>query len=82
MAMMALYDAPLQMLCDSPDKYERNKECFSFMAATPTTWDETVGLDGSPDTCAVVARRKGDVWYVAGITNAKGMYLPAARAAD
>ena len=74
MAMMALYDAPLQMLCDSPDKYERNKECFSFMAATPTTWDETVGLYGSPDTCAVVARRKGDVWYVAGITNANGMY--------
>ena len=74
MAMMALYDAPLQMLCDSPTKYERNKECFSFMAATPTTWDETVGLQGTPDTCAVVARRKGDVWYVAGITNAEGRY--------
>ena len=74
MAMMALYDAPLQMLCDSPTKYERNMECFSFMAATPTTWDETVGLHGSPDTCAVVARRKGDVWYVAGITNDEGRY--------
>ena len=74
MAMMALYDAPLQMLCDSPTKYERNMECFSFMAATPTTWDETIGLFGSPDTCAVVARRKGDVWYVAGITNAEGRY--------
>ena len=74
MAMMALYDAPLQMLCDSPTKYERNMECFSFMAATPTTWDETVGLFGTPDTCAVVARRKGDVWYVAGITNAEGRY--------
>ncbi len=75
MAMMALYDAPLQMLCDSPTKYERNMECFSFMAATPTTWDETIGLEGTPDTCAVVARRKGDVWYVAGITNADGRYF-------
>ena len=74
MAMMVLYDAPLQMLCDSPTKYESNMESFSFMAATPTTWDETVGLYGSPDTCAVVARRKGDVWYVAGITNAEGRY--------
>ena len=74
MAMIALYDAPLQMLCDSPTKYERNMECFSFMAATPTTWDETVGLDGAPDSYAVVARRRGDVWYVAGITNAEGRY--------
>ena len=74
MAMMALYEAPLQMLCDSPTKYEKNKECFSFMAATPTTWDETKGLFGTPDTCAVVARRKGDVWYVAGITNAERRY--------
>ena len=71
MAMIALYDAPLQMLCDSPTKYERNRECFSFMAATPTVWDDTVGLDGDPDSFVVVARRKGDVWYVAGITNDK-----------
>ena len=57
MAMIALYDAPLQMLCDSPTKYERNKECFSFMAGTPVTWDDTVGLAGDPDSYIVVARR-------------------------
>jgi len=71
MAMIALYEAPLQMLCDSPTKYERNMECFSFMAATPTVWDDTVGLDGDPDSFIALARRKGDVWYVAGITNDK-----------
>ena len=74
MAMMALYYAPLQMLCDSPTKYERNAECLAFMSAIPTTWDETRGLDGAPDTHVVVARRKGDVWYVAGITNADWRY--------
>ena len=71
MAMIALFEAPLQMLCDSPTKYERSRECFSFMVATPTTWDDTVGLDGDPDSFVVVARRKGSVWYVAGITNDK-----------
>ena len=71
MAMLALYEAPLQMLCDSPTKYEREREFFAFMAATPTTWDDTVGLDGDPDSFIVVARRKGEVWYVAGITNDK-----------
>ena len=68
-AMMALYEAPLQMLCDAPTKYEREAECFKFMSEVPTIWDETIGLDGTPDAFVVVARRKGGVWYVAGITN-------------
>ena len=70
MAMMALYEAPLQMLCDSPTKYERNMECFSFMAKTPVVWDATVGLGGSPETFAAAARRAKDgSWYAAGISN-------------
>ena len=70
MAMMALYEAPLQMLCDSPTKYERNEECFSFMARTPVTWDATVGLGGSPETFAAAARRAKDgSWYAAAISN-------------
>lgn len=67
MALMSLYEAPLQMLCDSPSLYRQNMECFRFMAAVPTTWDETVGLAGDVDRYAAVARRKGDVWYVAAI---------------
>ena len=67
MALMSLYEAPLQMLCDSPTQYRRNLECFTFMAAVPTTWDETVGLAGDVDSYAAVARRKGDVWYVSAI---------------
>ena len=68
MAMMALYEAPLQMLCDAPTKYERNAESFSFMAATPVVWAETLGLGGSPDTFAAVARRAKDgSWYAAAI---------------
>ena len=72
MAMMSLYFAPLQMLCDAPTKYEKNMECFSFMAATPVVWDDTVGLDGDPDAMCACARRKGDVWYAAGMTNSEG----------
>ena len=71
MAMMAMYEAPLQMLCDAPNKYEKNIESFSFMAAVPVVWDETVGLGGCPDSFAAVARRKGDVWYAAAMTNSE-----------
>jgi alpha-glucosidase len=67
MALMSLYEAPLQMLCDSPSLYRQNMECFKFMAGVPTTWDETVGLAGDVDRYAAAARRKGDVWYVAAI---------------
>ena len=72
MAMMVLYDAPLQMLCDAPTKYERNMECFSFMSKTPVVWADVVGLAGTPDTMASLARKSRDgVWYAAGFTNAK-----------
>lgn len=71
MAMMAVYDAPLQMLSDSPTKYEKNAECFRFMAATPVTWDAAVGLGGCPASFAAVARRKGDVWYAAALNDSK-----------
>ena len=70
MALMALYEAPLQMLSDSPTKYEKNMECFSFMAATPVVWDVTVGLGGCPESFAAVARKAKDgSWYAAAITN-------------
>jgi alpha-glucosidase len=67
MALMALYEAPLQMLCDSPTQYLRNRECFEFMAKVPVVWDETVGLPGEMETSAAMARRKDDVWYAAAI---------------
>ncbi len=71
MAMMALYEAPLQMLCDSPTNYEKNMECFSFMAATPVVWGDTVALGGTPDTVAACARRAKDgAWYASGIASA------------
>ena len=70
MAMMAAYEAPLQMLCDAPSKYLRNIECFRFMAATPVVWDDTVGLGGCPDTFAAVARKAKDgSWYAAALNS-------------
>ena len=73
MAMMALYEAPLQMLCDSPTNYEKNMESFSFMAKTPVVWDDTVGLGGCPDSYVALARQAKDgAWYAAAIANREG----------
>ena len=43
-----------------------------FLATVPTTWDETRLVDGDPDTHAVLARRSGDDWLLAGISGADG----------
>lgn len=70
MAMMALFEAPLQMLCDSPTNYEKNSECFRFMARTPTVWKDTVALGGDPESYIALARQTKDGgWFAAGITN-------------
>ncbi len=69
MAMYATFEAPLQMLADSPTKYEREQECTDFIAQIPTMYDETVVLDGRMGEYTVVARRKGGVWYVAAMTD-------------
>lgn len=69
MALYVLYFSPLQMLCDSPSLYRKNRECLDFLRRMPTTWDETRGLGGRLAEYAAVARRKGDVWYVGAMTD-------------
>lgn len=40
---------------------------IDFLKTLPTTWDETRYVDGYPTRYAVLARRTGDKWYVAGL---------------
>ena len=69
LGMYVIYESPFNMLCDTPVHYEREKECTEFIAGVPTVWDETVALDGKVGDYVVMARRKGDVWYVGGLTD-------------
>lgn len=72
LALMSLYLAPLQMLCDAPMKYEANRECLDYMRQVPTVWDDTVAVDGEPTEFAVAARRSGDDWWCSGICSWNG----------
>ena len=69
MAMYTTFEAPLQMLADSPTKYMQNQECTDFIAQIPTTFDETIALDGQLGKFTLIARRKGDTWYLAAMTD-------------
>ena len=69
LAEYVIFDSPFNMLCDSPSNYLKEDECTQFIASVPTTWDETVVLDGKVGEYLVIARKKGYNWYVGAITN-------------
>jgi alpha-glucosidase len=69
LAEYVVFDAPLQMLADNPTIYMRESECLDFITSVPTTFDETVPLDGKVGEWLAIARRKGDTWFVGALTN-------------
>ena len=69
LAEYVIFESPFNMLCDSPSNYMKEEECTQFIASVPTTWDETIVLDGKVGEYLIIARRKGFRWYVGAITN-------------
>lgn len=69
LAQYVIFDSPLNMLCDSPSNYMKEKECTDFIAAVPEVWDETRGLEGKVGEYIAMARRSGTDWYVGAMTD-------------
>jgi len=69
LAQYVIYDSPLQYLAGTPSDYRAESEFTRFLGGIPTTWDETRPLQGAIGDYVVVARRKGDTWYVAAMTD-------------
>ena len=69
LAEFVVFDAPLNMICDSPTSYELEPVCSEFLYRVPTVWDETIVLDGKVGDYIITARRKGDTWYVGAMTD-------------
>ncbi len=68
-AEYVVFDAPFNMLADSPSLYMKEDETTRFIAQIPTVWDETVVLDGKIGEYIVVAHRKTDTWYIGALNN-------------
>jgi alpha-glucosidase len=69
LAMYTVFEAPLQMLADNPTAYMKEPECTDFISKIPTTFDETVALDGILGEFAAIARRKNNIWYLGVLNN-------------
>jgi alpha-glucosidase len=77
LAMYAVLENTLQMVCDYPAAYE-GEPGFEFIKEIPTTWDETKVLDAEVDKYITVARRKNNDWYIGTINNheARSLTIP------
>jgi alpha-glucosidase len=75
-AMYVVYEAPLQMMCESPSIYYQEQETVDFITQIPTVWNETKVLHGSVGNYIVVARKKADQWFIGGMTDADARELP------
>lgn len=69
LALFVIFESGLQMLADNPTLYYRNEDCTKFITDVPVTWDETRPLEAKAGEYALVAKRKGNKWYIGGMTN-------------
>lgn len=69
MSLYIVFESGLQMLADNPFNYYRERECTEFITKVPVTWDETKALYAEAGKCLIVAKRKGDQWFIGGIVN-------------
>lgn len=68
LATAVLFQSSVQHFALAPNNLvDAPSWAINFMKKVPTTWDETIFIDGYPGKYVVLARRKGDKWYVAGI---------------
>lgn len=88
LATAVLFQNPIQNFAITPNNLtDAPQLALDFLREVPTTWDETVFLDGYPGKYVVLARRHADRWYIAGINAGKGplkleLNLPMCRKGD
>jgi alpha-glucosidase len=69
-ALFVVFESELQMVSDTPDAYDGQKET-EFLKAVPSIWDETRVVNGVPVKYITVARRSGNDWFVGSITDSE-----------
>lgn len=68
LALTALFESGIQHLADKPESYlSQPKAVQDYLTHLPAAWDDIKFIDGYPGRYAVIARRSGNTWYVAGI---------------
>jgi hypothetical protein len=72
LALSVLFTSGIQHYAEIPEGMAKAPSYVrEFMKAVPSIWDDVRFVDGFPGKYVVLARRSGDVWFVAGINAEK-----------
>jgi alpha-glucosidase len=72
LALSVLFLSGIQHYAQAPEGMVRvPNDVKAFLRNLPGNWDEVKFLDGYPGKYAVIARRSGNRWYIAGINGDK-----------
>ncbi|MFF7266745.1 glycoside hydrolase family 97 catalytic domain-containing protein [Streptomyces sp. NPDC008159] len=76
LAQTVVYQSGFNGFADTPEAYlTQSPEVRELLSTVPVAWDETRFLAADPGSHVVVARRKGNTWYIAGV-NGKTLTMP------
>src|SRR5690554_4013842 len=68
LALTVVFESALKHMPDRPESYRSLPQTVKeFLSGLPTSWDETKLLSGYPGEEVIMARRKGDRWYIGGL---------------
>ena len=69
LALSVLFESGLQHFADRPEGYYDLPDAVkTFLRTVPNAWDDIRLLEGTPGSDVVIARCKGNAWYIGGIT--------------
>ncbi|WP_372647250.1 glycoside hydrolase family 97 protein [Draconibacterium sp.] len=74
LAKFVVFDSPVTTLCDHPENY-KNQPGMDFLQQVKAVWDETKVLQGAIGEYIVMARKSGNQWFIAGMTNSDARTL-------
>lgn len=68
LALSVVFESGLQHFADRPSAYESlPAEPKAFLKQVPVVWNDTKLIDGSLGEKVIIARKKGNQWYIAGL---------------
>jgi alpha-glucosidase len=67
LATSVIYESGIQHFADRPEGYN-SFIGKSFLQTVPSAWDDIHYIDGVPGEYVIMARLKGNDWYIAGIS--------------
>jgi len=69
LALSVVFESGIQHMADRPSGYyDLPDAAKKFLMEVPNAWDNTKLIDGYPGKDLIIARNKGNAWYIGGIS--------------